>query len=135
MVRIPKVKARLSAGTGSLETSGNIEDHYSFRSDWINRKCRPNKCVLMDVAGDSMEPVIKDKDIVLIDQGQQAVIAGNIYAIGIDDEVLVKYVDKEPGCYVFRSANPAFAPIRVDISDESLNVRIIGRALWIGREL
>lgn len=135
MIRVPKVKARLSAGNGSLETSGEIEQFYAFRSDWLNRKCSPGKCVVMDVAGDSMDPIIKDKDIVLIDKGQDEVIAGNIYAIGIDDGVLVKYVDKEPGMYVFRSANQAYSSIRVDLNDESLNVRIIGRVLWMGREL
>ncbi|MBC15442.1 MAG: hypothetical protein CL942_00160 [Desulfovibrio sp.] len=134
-VAIPKVKARLSAGTGSLETSGDSDTFCYFRSDWINRKCRPGQCVVMDVGGDSMDPVIKDKDIVLVDQGQTDIITGNIYAIGIDDEVLIKHVDKVPGHYVLRSANKDYAPINVDLNDESLNVRIIGRVLWMGREL
>ncbi len=82
-----------------------------------------------------MDPVIKDKDIVLVDQGQTDIITGNIYAIGIDDEVLIKHVDKVPGHYVLRSANKDYAPINVDLNDESLNVRIIGRVLWMGREL
>jgi len=134
-IAIPKVKARLSAGTGSLETSGDTEKFCHFRSDWINRRCRPGQCVVMDVGGDSMEPVIKDKDIVLVDQGQTEIITGNIYAIGIDDEVLIKHVDKVPGHYVLRSANKEYEPINVDLQDESLNVRIIGRVLWMGREL
>lgn len=132
---IPKVKARLSAGTGSLETSGETERFCYFRSDWVNRKCRPNQCVVMDVGGDSMEPVIRDKDIVLVDQGQTEIITGNIYAIGIEDEVLIKYVDRVPGNYVLRSANKEYTPINVDLRDESLNIRIIGRVLWMGREL
>jgi len=135
VVAIPKVKARLSAGTGSLETSGDTEKFCHFRSDWINRKCRPGQCVVMDVTGDSMEPTIRDKDIVLLDQGQTDIISGSVYAIGIDDEVLIKHVDKVPGHYVLRSANKEYAPINVDLTDESLNVRIIGRVLWMGREL
>lgn len=132
---IPKVKARLSTGTGAMEPGDGTMQSCYFRSDWINRKCYPGKCVVMDFAGDSMDPVIKDKDILLIDQGQRDIIAGNIYAIGMDDEVLVKHVDKEPGVYIFRSANTRYLPIRVDPKNESLNVRIIGRVLWIGREL
>jgi len=82
-----------------------------------------------------MEPVIRDKDIVLVDQGQTEIITGNIYAIGIEDEVLIKYVDRVPGNYVLRSANKEYTPINVDLRDESLNIRIIGRVLWMGREL
>ncbi len=134
-IAVPKVKARLSAGTGSLETSGETKRFCYFRSDWIHRKCCPSRCVVMDVTGDSMEPLIRDKDIVLLDQGQTDIISGSIYAIGIEDEVLIKHVERVPGHYILRSANKNYDPINVDLKDESLNVRIIGRALWIGREL
>lgn len=91
--------------------------------------------VLMDVAGDSMEPDIRDRDMVLIDQSQADVIPGAIFAIGLDDEVLIKYVDKEPGLYILRSANTAYRSIPIDLKDESLNVRIIGRVIWWCREV
>lgn len=132
---VPRVKARLSAGSGSLETSNDIEERYAFKSKWLRSRGQASKMVLMYVTGDSMEPDIKDRDMVLIDQSQVDIVAGGAYAIGMDDEVLVKYVDKEPGTYVLRSANPLYAPIKVDLRDESLNVRVIGRVLWVGREV
>uniref|UniRef100_UPI00262FA5A9 helix-turn-helix domain-containing protein n=1 Tax=Solidesulfovibrio sp. TaxID=2910990 RepID=UPI00262FA5A9 len=51
---VPKVQARLAAGTGSLETEGQIVGYYAFKTDFLLRKGRAKKMVLMDVAGDSM---------------------------------------------------------------------------------
>jgi len=131
---VPKVVARLSAGTGSLETSAEVKTRYAFRREWITAKGQPAKMVLMDVTGDSMQPDIWEGDVVLIDQAQTDILAGKIYAVGIDEEVLIKYIDKVPGKYILRSANKDYNPIEIDLRDESLNVRIIGRVVWWCRE-
>ena len=55
LVMIPRVAARLAAGTGSMETNGKVKGHYAFRSDWIRRKGCVSKMVLMDVTGDSID--------------------------------------------------------------------------------
>ena len=34
LVMVPMVEARLSAGTGSFETSGDVVRHYAFREDF-----------------------------------------------------------------------------------------------------
>ena len=134
LVMVPKVRARLSAGNGSLETNGEVKARYAFRREWIAGKGQPGKMVLMDVTGDSMEPAILERDVVLIDQSQADIIPGAIYAVGIDDAVLIKYVDKEPGNLILRSANKEYRPIEIGLKDESQNVRIIGRVVWWCRE-
>ncbi|MEG6548904.1 helix-turn-helix transcriptional regulator [Desulfocurvibacter africanus] len=134
LVLVPKVKARLSAGTGSLETNSEIMGRFAFRSSWIRSKGNPESMVLMDVTGDSMSPTIEEGDATLIDQSQTDIYIGKIYAIGIDNEVFVKYVDRVPGKFILRSANKDYAPIPVDLTDESCNVRIIGRVVWWCRE-
>lgn len=135
LIMVPKVKARLSAGGGSLETSGEINGRYAFRADYLNRKGSPKDMVLMDVAGDSMAPDIRDGDMVLIDQSQHQVVPGGIFAVGIDDAVVVKFVDSIPGKIVLRSKNKEFEPIEVDLrGDLAASVRIIGRVIWWCRE-
>ena len=132
---VPKVRARLCAGTGSLETSKDIKAYYAFREDWLLSKSRSlSRLVLMDVFGDSMEPEIQDGDTVLVDEGQRDVLAGRIYAVGLDDEVVVKCLDKLPGKLLLRSINERYAPIEVDLSREHSNIRIVGRVLWWCRE-
>lgn len=131
---VPKVRARLSAGGGSFEAGGEVERYYPFRQDWLRAKGQPSRMVLMDVVGNSMEPEIRHGDMVLIDQGQAAVVAHGVYAVGLEDTVLVKRVEKRPGQLVLLSDNRDYAPI-VLAGDELDALRIIGRVLWVGREL
>uniref|UniRef100_I2PZK4 Putative transcriptional regulator n=1 Tax=Desulfovibrio sp. U5L TaxID=596152 RepID=I2PZK4_9BACT len=131
---VPKVRARLSAGGGSFETAGEVEAVYPFRRDWLRRKGNPASMVLMDVVGNSMEPEIRHGDTVLIDQGQTGVVAHAVYAVGVEDTVLVKRVEKRPGALVLLSDNQAYAPIVLS-GDELDALRVIGRVLWVGREL
>lgn len=132
---IPKVKARLSAGSGSLETSNDVVGFYGFRTSFLKRRGHPSSMVLMTVVGDSMDPEIKGGDTVLIDQSQNETIAGGIYAVGMDEEVVVKIVDKSPGKLILRSYNNVYSPLELDMrGDLADNVRIIGRVLWWCRE-
>ena len=136
-VYIPRVEARLSAGTGSLEVSDNIKGYFGFRSDWLRRKGCPSQMVLMTVTGDSMRPTLENGDMALIYLAQTEVIAGGIYAVGLEDSVVVKRLERLPGKLVLVSDNrSAYAPRELDMTDESVNnsVRIIGRVLWWCRE-
>lgn len=134
---IPKVQARLSAGSGSLEVDADVDGFFAFRSSWIRKKGCPSKMVLMTVSGDSMSPTIENGDMVLINQGLKDVIAGGIYAVGVDDSILVKRLDKKPGKIVLISDNrEAYAPMELSLTDETVqdSLRIIGRVLWWCRE-
>lgn len=134
MIYIKKVNARLSAGNGSLETSGDVHGWFAFREEWVIARGRPSSMVLMDVYGDSMEPDIHGGDMVLIDESKKELIAGAIYAIAIDHEILIKCIDKLPGKLVLRSKNPSYDPIEIDLSLEGQYIHIIGRVLWWCRE-
>ena len=130
---VPKVVARLCAGGGSFETGSEVEGYYSFRQDWLSRKGKPEDMVLMDVMGNSMEPELREGDMVLVDQSQKSVLAGGIYAVGVEDTVMVKRIEKLPGRLVLLSDNPDYSPISLS-GDELQSVRMIGRILWICRE-
>ncbi len=130
---IPKVKARLSAGSGSFEVGSEIEGYYAFRKDWLNTKGNTEKMVLMDIFGNSMEPELKDGDTILIDESQKDILAGAIYAVGVDDTIMVKRLEKHPNKLVLISDNKDYEPVYLTESD-ILNVRIIGKVIWAGRE-
>ncbi|GAB6124295.1 XRE family transcriptional regulator [Humidesulfovibrio idahonensis] len=136
LTMVPMVDARLSAGTGSFEVGTGVERRYAFRSDWINAKGQPSKMVLMRVAGDSMEPQIFNDDVVLVDQSQTTPRAGGLFAVAVEDLVYLKVVDAVPGKFILKSYNEAYAPLEIDArGDLADGIRIIGRAVWIGREL
>jgi len=131
---IPKVKARLSAGGGSFEVGSEIEGYYAFRKDWLGTKGAINKMVLMNIFGNSMEPEMKDGDTILIDESQRDVLAGAIYAVGVDDTIMVKRLEKHPNKLVLLSDNKDYSPIYLQGSEIN-SVRIIGKVIWVSREL
>jgi len=133
-VLVPRVRARLCAGGGSFETSSELRDRLPFRYDWLARKGNPESMVLMDIMGNSMEPEIKEGDTVLIDQSRTEILAYGVYAVGLEDTVLVKRLEKRPGKLLLLSDNPRYAPIELR-GDELDTVRILGRVIWVGREL
>ena len=132
---IPMVEARISAGQGSFETSGKSERSYAFRMDFLLRKGDPDQMIMMRVAGDSMEPEIHDGDVVLLDQSQRDVLPGRIYAVGFEDAIYLKRIDKEPGKVILKSMNPNYRPVMLDVREDCAEqFRVIGKVLWSGRE-
>jgi phage repressor protein C with HTH and peptisase S24 domain len=89
--------------------------------------------VAMEVFGHSMEPEIKDGHTVLLDQSQVNIFAGAVYAVGIEDTILVKRLEKHPNKLVLCSDNHDYEPIFLDATDME-NVRIIGKVIWSCRE-
>ncbi len=131
---VPKVQARLCAGDGSFEVAEDIEGYYAFKKSWLQRRGVAHRMVLMNVFGNSMTPEIKDGDAVLIDQSQTDIIAGAIFAVGVDETIMVKRVEKHPGKLVLLSDNREYAPIFLTPAEID-SIRIIGKVLWICREL
>ena len=134
-VMVPMVEARLSAD-GSFETGGATERHSAFSMDFLCRKGQPADMILLHVDGDSMAPEIQNGDAVLIDRSQMAPRPGGTYAVSVEGLVYLKVVNAEPGRLVLTSHNAAYSPITVDTRGELEHaVRIIGRAVWLGREI
>ncbi len=131
--QVPRVKARLCAGGGSFEVGSEIEGYYSFRKDWLSRKGAAEKMVLLDIFGNSMEPEFREGDTVLIDESQKDVLAGAVYAVGIDDTIMVKRVEKHPKGLVLLSDNTKYESLYLENEDVN-RVRIIGKVIWVCRE-
>ncbi len=130
----PYVKARLCAGDGSFEVDETIRDYWMFRADWLNDKGSASHMILIDIYGNSMEPELKHADTVMIDTSQRDILPGSISAVGIDDTIMVKRIEKHPGKLVLRSDNKDYEPIYLGL-DEMDSFRIIGKVVWISRDV
>ncbi len=130
----PYVKARLCAGDGSFEVDETIRDYWMFRADWLNHKGSASHMILIDIYGNSMEPELKHGDTVMIDTSQKDIQPGSISAVGIDDAILVKRIEKLPGKLVLRSDNKDYEPIYLS-PDEMDSFRLIGKVVWISRDV
>jgi peptidase, S24 family len=129
---IPKVTAQAGAGS-SLITSDEVLGFYAFRSSFLNRVCiHPKSSVMLDVLGNSMEPVIRHKDTILVDQSEKTLKDGKIFLVGFGDELLVKRVQRTPRGWLLKSENKDYSDITVEGPDLE-SFRVYGRVRWFGR--
>lgn len=131
---IPKVAARAGAGA-SLETDGAVEGLYAFRRDFMGLShISSRQSVLMDVTGDSMEPLLTEGDTLLVDKSDQDIMDGKIYVVTLGDELRVKRIHKSLNGLILRSENPRYPDIPVEGPDLE-TFRVHGRVRWFGRVL
>ncbi len=102
----------------------NVEGETSVPEKW-----RASFCLVCE--GDSMEPRIKDGDLVAIRQ-QEIVENGEIAAVRIGDEATLKHVYLYPNYIELRPENPAYASI-IRAREEMNDVHIEGRAVGLCR--
>ncbi|MDR1451742.1 MAG: hypothetical protein LBI57_05385 [Helicobacteraceae bacterium] len=112
---------RLSAGGGAFDLSDDYEAAAlpSYLADAL-RGCAID---IVKVEGDSMEPTLKNGDLIFIDRAATRIKDGAIYAIAAIGGLFVKRVRREPnGALTLISDNAAYPPTSVS-SDET---RLIG---------
>lgn len=124
MIWIP-VMAKASAGNGYINFSNQPLYNKLIRKNGFNEKC-----YLIEVTGDSMEPQIPDGAYVVVDPYQVDYIENKIYVVKVDDEVYIKrvIVKQEANLMILKSINPSYEDIYIT-SDKSESVKIIGRAV------
>lgn len=126
---VRKVQAKLGAGS-SLVTNGDVSGLYAFRQDFLNTVGgNPDQLILFDVMGDSMEPTIPDKSTVLVDMRDTQPRDGMIYAVRVEDELLVKRIFRAPGKLICKSDNPRRGEVTID--GETPDFEIYGRVRWV----
>lgn len=111
----------VSCGNGVLAYQ-EIEGYEEVPTSWLNG----GEYFFVRAKGDSMiNARIMDGDLLLI-RRQEDVDSGEIAAVLIDDEIVLKRVYKTNGTIILQSENPKYQPIVVQKSDMK-NVRIIGK--------
>lgn len=131
-VDVPRLGLGASAGTGSVDAGEVAVGQLRFSSGWLRRQgLEPAMLSAIEVEGDSMEPVLRDGDEILVDRSRRPLRAG-IHVLRVDDVLLVKRVERA-GAERIRviSDNPAYAPIERGLGE----VEIVGRVVWKGGRL
>jgi len=129
---VPKVKAVAGCGA-SFIVNGETTGLYAFRREFLEREhIHTANLVMMMIQGDSMEPLIREGDTVLVDQTDTSPADGKIYILRIDDALMCKRVEKIPGGWRIKSDNPDRG--HYDLKGEELEtMHIFGRVRWFGR--
>lgn len=125
----PEVSA--AAGSGVLVYDESTVKHLQISSAIINISTGDNVC-LINATGNSMQPVIDDRDLLLVDLTHKDFIDEGIYVIRLDNTLLVKRLQKIPNGVVLISDNPQYAPITLNSDNFNENdAAIIGKVISV----
>lgn len=136
-VFVPKVKgAVLSAGPGKVSWEHEEVDHsHGFQRTWMRDKgLNPERCRIIEIAGDSMSPYLQDGDVVLVSLASREIRSGEVYAIAVGDELRVKRLNRRAdGGLDIISDNPSPQYPTEHIDPRSVErVNVIGKVVWRG---
>ncbi len=136
-VFIPRYNVKVAAGHGQAITDEAPKHTMAFRRYWIENylHAAPANLSVLSVKGDSLQGVLNDRDVILIDRSQTTGAAG-LYVLRIDGDVIVKTLQRLPdGILEVSSANPAYKPFTVNMAKPPSDFAIIGRVVWFGRQI
>lgn len=136
-VFIPRYNLRAAAGHGASTDGEKPVFSMAFRRYWIEHYLRadPKDLSVLSVKGDSMEGVLNDRDVILVNHAENEPGTG-LFVLRMDGDLIVKRVQRLPGARLeVMSANEAYKPFQVDLNKPSDDVAIIGRVVWYGRQI
>ena len=126
-VDVPRLPLSASAGPGAAVGEEEPFDNFRFSRRWLREQGLDGaQLSAITVQGDSMEPLLRAGDEVLVNCAPQPFRDG-IHVVRLDDTLLVKRVASQGGGrFSLLSQNLAYPPIEVSAED----IEIIGRVVW-----
>lgn len=126
-IGIPRLPLSASAGPGAFADEEEPFGAFGVTPQWLREQgLDPAMLSAIAVAGDSMEPTLRDGDEILVDRTPRAPRDG-IHVVRVDGALLVKRLETgRPGMIVLRSDNRAYDPIELAPAE----IEVIGRVVW-----
>ena len=126
-VDVPRLALGASAGPGAVAEGEAPVGAFRFAARWLRGQgLDPAMLSAIAVAGDSMEPTLRDGDEILVDKTPRPLRDG-IHVVRLDDALLVKRVELLRGGHIaLASDNPAYRTIEVPIGE----IGVVGRVVW-----
>lgn len=131
-VAVPRLALDASAGPGAFGAEELPFDAFRFSARWLREQgFDPAMLSVIAVSGDSMEPLLRDGDEILVDRTPRPLRDG-VHVVRLGEALHVKRVQQvRPGAIKLISANEAYLPVEVGLPD----VDVIGRVVWKGGRL
>ena len=128
-VEVPRLDIGASAGPGALPDAEVPFDAFRFSKRWLTEQgLEGAQLSAITVEGDSMEPLLRDGDEILVDRAPRPFRDG-VHVVRLGDTIMVKRVASQgAGRLALLSQNLAYPPVEVSAEE----VEIIGRVVWKG---
>jgi phage repressor protein C with HTH and peptisase S24 domain len=128
-VDVPRISLEASAGPGATAAEEIPFDAFRFSRRWLRENgLEPGQLSAIRVMGDSMDPLLRDGDEILVDRTPRAFREG-VHVVRLGEALHVKLLQAvPPGRLRLISKNAAYEPVEVAMSD----VDVVGRVVWKG---
>lgn len=126
-VEVPRLAVEASAGPGAMSNGETSFDSFRFSRKWLREQgLESDKLSAVRVIGDSMEPLLREGDDLLVDMSGKPFRDG-IYVVRLDDSLLVKRVTSQGGGrFSLLSQNLSYPPLSVQVEE----IDLVGRVVW-----
>lgn len=128
-VPIRRVTLKLHAGVTGFETEPDLEDGgilHMPRAVIEAHKLVPHQLLAIRVRGQSMEPMMFEDDVVVVNTADKTPQSREIYAVNFNGEALVKQLVRRNNEWFLHSMNPDFGPVNV----RSGQCSVVGRVVY-----
>ena len=128
-IPIRRVNIKLRAGIARFETEPVLEEGgvlHMPRSIIDQAKLTPHELLAIRVRGESMEPLLFEDDVIVIDTSDKVPVNKELYALNFEGDCCVKQLVKRNGDWYLYSVNPDFGPVNA----RSGQISIIGRVVY-----
>ena len=131
-VEVPRLPLEASAGPGAVGAAEIPFDAFRFSRRWLREQgLEQGMLSSIRVIGDSMEPLLRDGDEILVDRTPRPFREG-VHVVRLGEALHVKLLQAvPPGGLRLISKNPAYEPVEVPMAD----VDVVGRVVWKGGRL
>lgn len=110
IVLIPKVQLRATAGITGFAVDGTDDvnlDAYPLERSWVERNgFSQQKLIAMRVKGDSMFPLYREGDVIVINTADIKPVDTKEYVVNFDGDVVLKRLSRDSGSWWLTSDNP-----------------------------
>ncbi|MGC8732611.1 MAG: S24 family peptidase [Halothiobacillaceae bacterium] len=141
LITISRFDLSVAAGPGRYLDAQQRVGSMQVCKDIVTRILRQTSATvaslaLVTVAGDSMEPTIRDGDIVVIDRSVRAIERDGVYIFTLGNETFLKRLQRMPDSILVNSDNPLYSPWKIQ-PGQAQELYVHGRVIWgwIGREI
>ncbi|OJA66566.1 repressor [Burkholderia ubonensis] len=123
---------RFSAGTGLIQWEVRQKKALPFDIGFFRALgSKPKDCKLVQVHGDSMEPYLFDRDMIMVDTAKTHIRDGKVYAIHFEGEPLVKQIFKQAGgAIMLHSINTTKYPDKTVTQELMEAVTVVGEVIY-----
>ena len=128
-VSAPRYEVLAAAGAGAPVGAELITGYLGFNRKWLrDQQLMADKLAVIEVQGDSMEPTLRDSDIVLLDMRPPKLRDGEVYTLRREEDLLIKRLRRQGSSWLIVSDNIAYPVEPLEAGTE-----VIGRVVWLGR--